>query len=59
MEDTTENGKVATRLLTALADRGLDASRGMLLIVDGSKVLDTAVCSVFGDNALIPALPTP
>jgi hypothetical protein len=50
-EGATENAAVATRLLADLVDRGLDTSLGVLLVVDGSKALDTAICSVFGDTA--------
>jgi len=52
-EGTTENATLVRRLLANLAERGLDASRGLLFIVDGSKALSSAIPAVFGDNALI------
>lgn len=53
VEGTTENATLVRRLLADLADRGLDASRGLLFIVDGSKALSTAIPAVFGSKALI------
>lgn len=53
VEGTTENGVVATRLLADLVDRGLDATHGILLVVDGSKALDKAIRSVFGEAAVV------
>lgn len=52
-EGTTENATLVRRLLADLADRGLDASRGLLFIVDGSKALSSAIPAVFGNQALI------
>ena len=52
-EGTTENATLVRRLLADLADRGLDASRGLLFVVDGSKALSSAIPAVFGDKALI------
>jgi putative transposase len=52
-EGTTENAAVCTRLVADLAERGLDASRGILFVVDGGKALDKAIRSVFGAKALI------
>jgi putative transposase len=45
----TENTTVVTHLLADLVDRGLDASRGLLVVLDGAK----AVRKVFGVHALI------
>jgi putative transposase len=53
VEGTTENKAVCTRLVADLADRGLDASRGVLFVVDGGKALDKAIRAVFGPKALI------
>jgi putative transposase len=53
VEGTTENKAVCTRLVADLAERGLDASRGVLFVVDGGKALDRAIRSVFGAKALI------
>jgi putative transposase len=52
-EGTTENKAVCTRLVSDLADRGLDASRGVLFVIDGGKALERAIRSVFGAKALI------
>lgn len=49
----TENHRVVTDLIADLAARGLDAGGGLLVVIDGAKALDTAVRSVFGDQALI------
>jgi putative transposase len=53
VEGTTENKAVCTRLVADLAERGLDASRGVLFVVDGGKALERAIRSVFGAKALI------
>jgi mutator family transposase len=52
-EGTTENKAVCTRLVSDLADRGLDTSRGVLFVVDGGKALERAIRTVFGRKALI------
>jgi putative transposase len=52
-EGTTENKAVCTRLVADLADRGLDASRGVLFVIDGGRALERAIRSVFGAKALI------
>lgn len=49
----TENGTVVKALLADLVDRGLDYSKGLLVVIDGAKALATAVKSVFGDLALV------
>lgn len=49
----TENGTVVTALLADLVARGLDYSKGLLVVIDGAKALATAVGSVFGDLALV------
>ncbi len=48
-EGSTENATVATALLSDLVQRGLDPEQGMLFVLDGSKALGKAVCSVFGE----------
>lgn len=53
VEGTTENKAVCTRLVADLADRGLDASRGVLFVIDGGKALERAIRAVFGAKALI------
>jgi hypothetical protein len=46
-EGTTENKAVCTRLVADLADRGLDASGGVLFVIDGGKAWSgpSAACS--------------
>ena len=53
METDTENAKVLTLFLHSLLDRGLDISQGLLVIIDGSKGLHSAVKKAFGNRALI------
>lgn len=53
VEGSTENATVVRHLITGLRDRGLDASEGILFVLDGGKALKTAVTSVFGDHAVI------
>jgi len=49
----TENKTIVCALLADLVERGLDASGGLLVVIDGAKALAAAVRSVFGDLALI------
>jgi putative transposase len=49
----TENKTVVTHLLADLSDRGMDASGGILFVIDGSKALAAGVRKVFGDAALV------
>ena len=49
----TENEKVLTPFLRGLVDRGMDISEGLLVVVDGSKGLQSAVKRAFKDKALI------
>jgi putative transposase len=53
VEGTTEDKAVCTRLVADLADRGLDASRGVLFVIDGGRALQRAIRAVFGAKALI------
>jgi putative transposase len=53
VEGTTENKAVCTRLVADLADRGLDATKGVLFVIDGGKALERAIRAVFGAKALI------
>ncbi len=46
----TENATVVRALLV---DRGLDASGGLLVVIDGAKALASAVRAVFGDLVLV------
>jgi putative transposase len=52
-EGSTENKTVATHLLADLVSRGLDATDGLLVVIDGAKALSAAVTAVFGANAAI------
>jgi len=52
VEGSTENAAVCTRLVSDLAACGLDATRGILFVVDGGKAIAKAVDDVFGDLAL-------
>jgi hypothetical protein len=49
----TENATVVKALLADLVERGLDASGGLLVVIDGAMALRSAVKSVFGDLAVI------
>jgi putative transposase len=53
VEGSTENKTLATRLVANLRDRGLDASRGVLFVIDGSQALAAAVAAVFGGHAVL------
>jgi putative transposase len=53
VEGSTENASVVRHLITGLRDRGLDASEGILFVLDGGKALKTAVTNVFGELAVI------
>ena len=53
VETDTENEKVLTPFLRSLVERGLDASQGLLVILDGGKGLRSAVKKVFRDRALV------
>jgi putative transposase len=52
-EGSTENKTVARHLLADLVDRGLDATDGLLVVIDGAKALSAAVTAVFGATAAI------
>jgi putative transposase len=51
-EGSTENATLATDLITGLRDRGLDTSKPILAIIDGSRALARAIGDVF-DKPLI------
>jgi putative transposase len=53
VEGSTENTTVVRGLIVSLRDRGLDASEGVLFVLDGGKALTKAVRDVFGDHAVI------
>jgi putative transposase len=52
-EGATENAAACTGLLSNLVERGLDTTRSMLVVIDGSKALTKAVRDAFGNRALI------
>jgi putative transposase len=52
-DGATENKTVVRALLADLVSRGLDASDGLLLVLDGAKALSAAVREVFGNRAVI------
>jgi hypothetical protein len=51
-EGSTENATLVTGLITGLRDRGLDVTKPILAVLDGSKALSRAVKDVF-DQPLI------
>jgi putative transposase len=46
-EGSTENKTLVTSLITDLRDRGLDVTRPVLAVIDGSKALAAAIKAVF------------
>jgi putative transposase len=52
-EGSTENATVVKHMLADLVTRGLDASDGLLVVIDGAKALSSAVKAVFGAQAAI------
>lgn len=52
-EGATENKTVVKALLADLVSRGLDASDGLLVVIDGAKALRAAVGEVFGAAAAV------
>ena len=53
VETNTENEAVLTPFLRSLRERGLDISKGLLVIVDGGKGLRAAVRKAFTSQALV------
>jgi transposase-like protein len=53
VETTTENSEAVKGLLQDLVRRGLDFSRGLFCVIDGSKGLSKAVREVFGIHGVI------
>ena len=53
VETNTENEAVLTPFLRSLLERGLDISKGLLVIVDGGKGLRAAVRKAFTSQALV------
>jgi transposase-like protein len=52
-EGSTEKTRVVKELLSDLIDRGLDADRMRLWVIDGAKALRRAINDVFGASALV------
>jgi len=52
-EGSTEATRVVASLLADLVDRGLDADRMRLWVIDGGKALRKAIAATFGAKALI------
>src|SRR5947207_1889117 len=52
-EGSTENATVVKALLADLVARGLDATDGLLVVIDGAKALSSAVKAVFGAHAAV------
>ncbi len=52
-EGSTEATRVVTSLLADLVERGLDADRIRLWVIDGGKALRKAIVQTFGERALI------
>lgn len=52
-EGTTENKAVCKALLAGLLERGLDATGGVLCVIDGGKGLRAAIKSVFGSLGVV------
>jgi mutator family transposase len=52
-EGSTENATVVKALLADLVARGLDASDGLPVVIDGAKAPSAAVRAVFGAHAAI------
>ncbi len=50
VQGSTENGTVVQHLLDELIERGLDATKPMLIVLDGGKALRKAVNKTFGDR---------
>lgn len=53
VEGSTENAAVVRGLVTSMRDRGMDATGGILFVLDGGKALHRAVKDTFGTNAVI------
>lgn len=52
-EGSTEKTQVVKALLSELIDRGLNADRTRLWVIDGAKALRRAIAEVFGASALV------
>lgn len=52
-EGSTENTRVVRSLLSDLVERGLDADRARLRVIDGAKPLRRAIVECFGATAIV------
>lgn len=52
-EGASENAAVCRRALADLAERGLTAERGLLVVIDGAKALRKAVSEALGGKAAV------
>jgi transposase-like protein len=52
-DGATENKTVVTSMLADLVSRGLSATDGLLVVMDGAKALAAAVRDVFGEQAAV------
>jgi len=52
-EGSTENATVVKALLSDLVERGLDAERARLWVIDGAKALRRAIRDLFGEAACV------
>jgi transposase-like protein len=52
-EGSTESTRVVRSLLSDLVERGLDADRARLWVIDGGKALRRAIVDCFGGTALV------
>ena len=53
VEGTVENEAIVLALLADLRDRGLDASDGLLFVVDGGKGIGAGIRALFGPSVLV------
>ncbi len=53
VETDTENEKVLTPFLRSLGERGLDSTRGLLVVIDGGKGLKAAVLKAFRGRVVV------
>ena len=52
-QGSSENARVAKDLLAALVERGIDAERVRLFVIDGAKALRSAIAELFGEQAKV------
>jgi hypothetical protein len=52
-EGSTETTRMVRSLLSDLVERGLDADRARLWVIDGGKALRKAIVECFGGNAIV------